>query len=186
MAKRQRLEVTVKDTIDFMYEMLIPNQNGIEFNASSLGITPSQVVSLLVDRNIIERTPVFSKNGRKFRYKWLATMAPTKVLYGSITQQLRDKQADHNKCCKANEKNAVKPEVKPIPEEDVKALEELKVKLDESAIDDGNERKNVSIVRGPLDWDVLDRIHLLWKQIKDLGGYIQDNELRVDVYVALK
>ena len=92
MATKQRLEVTVKETVDFMYDMLVQHPDGTMFTAYTLGKSASTVVSVLVQRGIIERKKIVSKNGMKFKYRWVATSAPTKVLYGSITQELRDKQ----------------------------------------------------------------------------------------------
>ena len=195
MSKKQRLEVTVKDTVDFMYEMLIQHPEGIEFNASSLGNTPTQVVSLLAKRNIIERTPLFSKYGRKFRYKWVATMAPTKVLYGSIAQELRALQSAYNKvyhekrqkqsCPVEEHKPEVKPDVKPIPEEDVKALEELKKTLEEPAIIHEGPltpigfRVNAPKVSLTTETPKLEiyGIDELWAEIKRRGCFIEDNKL---------
>ena len=99
--KRQRLEVTVKETIDFIYELAMANPDGVEIAAHSLGYTPSKVVSLLVERKTLERRTVSHAGGQKCVYKWIATMGPTKVFYGSITQELRDRMREKNKKYKA-------------------------------------------------------------------------------------
>ena len=168
MAKRQPLEVTVKETIDFMYEMLIQHPNGTEFNASTLGNTPSRIVSLLVERNIIERTTVFSKDGRKFRYKWVATMAPTKVLYGSIAQQLRDWQEARNKSYNAKKKDK---QVEPAKEEPILTTDEPRIEKDADTII--NELAEAA-KRNPLEIYGIDE---LWDELKRRGCYIEDNHL---------
>lgn len=124
--KKQRLEVTVKDTIDLIYEMTTANPEGIELAANSLGYTPSKVVSLLVERKTLERRTVSRANGLKCIYKWIATMAPTKVFYGSITQELRDRMREKNKKYKAKVEKSEKP-VEPAKDEPVVTMDEDRI-----------------------------------------------------------
>lgn len=96
MAKRTLtpLPKTVKETVDFIYEYLIVHPDGIQFTASSLGgSTQKRILSILVKRGIVERTYLLSgKTGRVCKYKWIATMPPTKTLYGSIVTEIRNEQ----------------------------------------------------------------------------------------------
>ena len=190
--KRQRLEVTVKETIDYMYALLADYPDGVVYSVHrSLGAQAGQIVTVLVKRGIINRTCIASENGNCYRYKWAADLPPTKVLYGSVAQELRDnwkKKAQNVKEKKAAKKVApveehepvVKQEPKPVPEEDVKALEELKEKLGEPE----QEEKFHYITDESVD--NCTRIMDLWDMIKLLGGYIEDNELRVRITVRLR
>ena len=85
------LPKTVKETVDFAYEMLIPHKDGIVFTTKKLGVNEARSFSTLVKRGIISKTPCARKEGRgcEYKYKWLAPMAPTKVLYGSIVEEIR-------------------------------------------------------------------------------------------------
>ena len=97
--KRKPLGVTVKETIDYMYALLADQPNGVVYPVNrSLGGTAGQIVAILVKRGIIEKKCVASGVGNSYRYKWLADSCPTKVLYGSVTQELRDAWKEmHNK-----------------------------------------------------------------------------------------
>lgn len=85
------LPKTVKETVDFAYEMLIPHPDGIVFTTAKLGFNETRIFSTLVKRGIISKTPCPRKEGRgcEYKYKWVAPMAPTKVIYGSIVEEIR-------------------------------------------------------------------------------------------------
>lgn len=87
--KKKPIKKTVKDTIDYAYEMLAGNQIGVELNVKGLGFNAARVCSILVKRGIIEKTKT---TGGKCIYKWVASMPPTNVLYGSIADQLAHEQ----------------------------------------------------------------------------------------------
>lgn len=86
------LAKTVKETIDFVYEYLAPHPDGIVMNAKSLGGVPRSIVTILVSRGILQKTYVnaVGRRGVECSYKWAATMSPTKTLYGSVTDELRN------------------------------------------------------------------------------------------------
>lgn len=86
------LAKTVKETIDFVYEYLAPHPDGIVMNAKSLGGVPRSIVTVLVSRGILQKTYVnaVGRRGVECSYKWAATMSPTKTLYGSVTDELRN------------------------------------------------------------------------------------------------
>lgn len=103
--------MTVKETVDFLYEYLIQHSDGVQFALDSLGgKTERTIATILVRRGIIERTnlsPLPGEHGRKCKYRWAATLAPTKTLYGSIVQEIRDAHRawpSHNNTAKS--KNA--------------------------------------------------------------------------------
>lgn len=103
----------VKETVDSVYEYLIPHAEGITMSAKEYGKRGARVCTKLVDRGIVEKKAL--GKGRGWRYKWVATMAPTKVLYGSIAQELYDEQRKYNETFKQKgkqhpvEENVEKP-----------------------------------------------------------------------------
>lgn len=108
----------VKETIDFAYEMLIQHQDGVVFSPSGLGFNEARVFAILYKRGIIERTCTARTKGpgHEYKYKWAANSAPTKVLYGSITDELRDidrKKRERKKARKQRQPD-VRDEVAPI------------------------------------------------------------------------
>jgi hypothetical protein len=107
----------VKEAVDYIYNYLIQSEDGVTFSASSLGKIGSRVCTVLVKRGIVEKTHASSaslgKRGALCKYKWVATMAPTKVLYGSITDEIADidkKYKDKSRKKKLLEKKAKKEE----------------------------------------------------------------------------
>lgn len=90
------LPKTVKEFVDFIYEYLIEHPEGLSFSMKTLteSRTQKRIASILVQRGIIERTsiPNIGKPGHSYRYKWVANMAPTKTLYGSIVTEIRNEQ----------------------------------------------------------------------------------------------
>jgi hypothetical protein len=84
----------VKETIDFAYEYLAPHPDGIAMSANELFGRRSDVVGILVKRGIISKKAysLSPKGGVGYKYKWEANMAPTKTLYASVTQEVRDTQ----------------------------------------------------------------------------------------------
>ena len=90
------LPKTVKEFVDFIYEYLIEHPDGLSFPMRSIveSRTQKRIASILCQRGIIEKTPVPSASGRgcSYKYKWVANMAPTKTLYGSIVTEIRNEQ----------------------------------------------------------------------------------------------
>lgn len=102
------LPKTVKETVDFIYEFLIVHPDGVQFSAGSLGgSTQKRILCILVKRGIVERTWLLTGGtGRVCKYKWIATMPPTKTLYGSIVTEIRDEQKawpSHKKSAKSKQ-----------------------------------------------------------------------------------
>ena len=188
MAKRQRLEVTVKETVDYMYALLADQPDGVVYSVNrSLGNQAGQIVTILVKRGIIGRTCIASGNGNCYRYRWSASSAPTKVLYGSVAQELRDKwkkKAQDVKEKKEAAKKArpveehepvVKQEPKQIPEEEIKALDELREKIEPRACDIPIiNNLGGAVPMNPLEIYGIDE---LWAEIKRRGCFIEDNQL---------
>lgn len=154
-AANRPLNLTVKETVDFVYEYLAPHPEGIEMNARSLGLTQCRVVTIMLKRGIVAKKAIRAtgRRGVVWIYKWVATMAPTKTLYGSIVDQLRDdgrRQHQNRKRGKAQ-----KPE-EPVQEPQV-SVEEPK-------------KEFVTTLDGFSSQE-------LWDELKKRGYSIEDNRL---------
>ena len=113
--KYQPLSKTVKETVDLVFELTTSNPDGYEMKAKELGNTGKLVVRILLQRGILERVRMKNKV-HAFLYKWAVASAPTKVLYGSITQELTDMIRKKNEKYNAKKKDAEwKDIVKEIP-----------------------------------------------------------------------
>lgn len=118
--KYQPLSKTVKEAVDLVFELTTSNPDGYEMKAKDLGRTGGSVVKILHQRGILERIRMKNRV-HAFLYKWVAASAPTKVLYGSITQELSDKVRKMNEKYNAKKKSAEKASVDVIAEETVPA-----------------------------------------------------------------
>lgn len=182
-SKRKPLAKTVKDTIDFVFEILTSNPGGYEMSAKELGTTRGKVVAILVERGILERN--HACNGKKSRYQWVAAMAPTKVLYGSVTQELADRNREEKKryygklkakTSAPNSDNdaeeAVQKAVDEDPSEKVQAEE---VETIASADHGGSGYYNDTLSSYTIEE--------LWREIKRRGGRIEGGQLAVTIYI---
>lgn len=130
--KTGKLMKIVKDTVDSVYDYLIPHTDGITMSANDYGKRGSRVCSELVKRGIIEKKGL--GHGKGWRYRWIATMAPTNVLYGSIAQKLYDEDRmyqDAHRKKKAAEKSKkvvvdTPPTEQPLPEPKREYVSDLK------------------------------------------------------------
>ena len=118
--KYQPLSKTVKETVDLVFELTTSNPDGYEMKAKDLGRTGQSVVKILHQRGILERIRMKNRV-HAFLYKWVAASAPTKVLYGSLTQELSDMARKMNEKYNAKKKSAEKASVDVIAEEPVPA-----------------------------------------------------------------
>ena len=165
MAKKQKLGVTVKETIDNLYSSLVQFPDGVVFSAKATGSTPSRIISILVSRGIVEMKHVYTKNGQKCRYRWAVDQKPTSVLYGSITQELRDKTTEYNR------KFYAKKKADKAKEEPILTPDEPRIEKDADTII--NELAEAA-KRNPLEIYGIDE---LWNEIKRRGCTIEDNHL---------
>lgn len=150
------LGVTVKETVDYIYNYLLPFPDGITMNAGHLGKNGSRVCTSLVNRGIITKT----KKGRQFKYKWVATMGPTRVLIGGITDELTGKNREYGKTHRDKTKK----------EKDMKQIETEREKQEAGVVLDNRSIQQYTIQE-------------LWDEIKRKGGYIKDNRLAVTTYI---
>jgi len=182
----QPLGVTVKETVDRVYDMLIQHPDGCEFSAKSLGGNKRRVVAILCQRGIVEKTRFYTKNGMRCKYKWAVASKPTKVLYGSITQELRDRQKQWNKTFaekKRGAKNVQSPAVTDElvghePESQANSLDNVDIihegpltpVIDQPVIN------NLALEKKPNPLEIFG-IDELWAEIKRRGCFIEDNQL---------
>ena len=154
-AVNRPLNLTVKETIDFVYEYLAAHPEGIEMSAKSLGLTQCRIVSLLIKRGIVQKNAISAKGRRGciWRYKWVAT------LYGSIVDQLRDdsrRQHQNRKRGKLQKTEA--------PIQEPKPQDTMQVSVDEP------KKEYVTTLDGFSAQE-------LWDELKKRGYTIEDNRL---------
>jgi hypothetical protein len=150
--EHKTLPQRVKEVTDFVYEYLAQQNDFVQLNArGTLGSHGAAILSNLIKRGIVEKktVPNNGKRGHACAYKWVATMAPTKTLYGSITDQLRDEK-----------KNRKKPKKSTSPAVNVVGMETITLPdyhLELSAIPDQE----------------------LWDELKRRGYFIVNNQLAI-------
>lgn len=143
------LSKTVKDTVDVVFELLTSNPGGYEMRAKDLGSVGRNVVRILVQRGIISRERMMGKT-HSFKYAWVASSAPTKVLYGSIAQELSDFFKSYNARYNAKKSPAVKETTEPVQEEVQEVVQdEVAVPVQEVT------NVNVKVLSDQEIWDVL-------------------------------
>ena len=148
----------VKKTVDTVYDYLIQHPDGITMSTAEYGKRGQRVCTKLVSRGIIEKQILGRAKG--CRYKWVASMAPTKVLYGSIAQELYH---EDRKYLETHMKKMKGMKVSPIEKpQEIQVVTELF-------------EKPVSPL-APFS------IQELWDEIKRKGGFIEDNKLAVTTY----
>ena len=150
----------VKETIDFVFELLSSNPDGCEMKASDLGFVGGMVVKILVGRGIVERTRMKNRY-HSFLYKWVATSAPTKVLYGSVAQELADRE--HNRYKKHYTPKRQPADTDPDKQEAVDVIDTTVV-----------EPEPEPVYATPLDGFSTQE---LWDEIKRRGFFIEGERL---------
>lgn len=153
--KYQPLSKTVKETVDLVFELTTSNPDGYEMKAKELGNTGKLVVRILHQRGILERIRMKNKV-HAFLYKWIATSAPTKVLYGSITQELTDISRKKNERYIAK-KSAVKNEIVADVIDDAPVQEEVQEPAQDTAVVQEAVDVDVNIFSDQALWDELKR-----------------------------
>jgi len=154
MSKRQKtLQQTVKETVDAVYHYLAPHPDGITMKANEFGNKGSRICTKLVNRGIISKQAL---GLHEFKYKWIAAMAPTNVLYGSISDEIRTEdrryQETFNKRAKSTKPSLAKAgDMLEIPIPPVPVIPEVK--------------------------DPVDEVREMWEKMKQMGVSIQNNQL---------
>ena len=179
---RKPLAKTVKETIDFVFEILTSNPGGYEMSARELGQTGRKVAAILVERGILERN--HACNGKKSRYQWVAAMAPTKVLYGSVTQELADRNREEKKryygklkaktSAPNSDNDAEEAVQKAVDEDHSEKVQAEEVETFEPEGQSGREYID------PLDAYTIEE---LWRAIKRRGGRIEGGQLAITTYL---
>lgn len=159
MDKKRALPIVVKDTIDFVYEMLINNPDGLQISFKDYGKIEKRIVSILIKRGIITKTPISTgRRGCAWKYKWIATMPPTKVLYGSVVDEYRDIQRAWKSS--SNEKKKDYLHATTEKKEDAVVLPVVELPQEE----------RINALDGFSDQE-------LWDELKKRGYSIEDNRL---------
>lgn len=146
--KTERMLPRIKQTVDAVYEYLIPHPDGCGMAAKDFGKTNSRIVTSLVNRKIIER---MNLGHGEYKYKWVATMCPTTTLYRSIALEI---QAESRKYYETHKKKVSAPKVEEAPAVVNELLEEKPV------------------AKSPLE-----EIQEMWERMKKLGATIENNQL---------
>ena len=166
----------IKRTVDEIYEHLIQHPDGITMSVrKERGLMGARIVSKLVGRGIIEKQ-MLGRGSDGCKYKWAATMAPTKVLYGSIAQELADEDRAYRdsykkKAAKKRETPVVQPGEEKLPDNPSNpSLVEIaqSIGTTDSQVEDA----------GSID-AVLSRFSLeeIWDYMKRRGVYVSDGVL---------
>ena len=92
----------VKDAIDFLFDAT-NKQGGFKGSVCNQSALFGKVTTILVRRGIIDKKRN-ETHKKGFSYMWAATMHPTKTLYQSVTQELRDKQREYDLKSRAKRK----------------------------------------------------------------------------------
>ena len=113
------IKQTVKDTIDYVYELLSTNPSGYELNVSGLGFNAACCCAILVKRGIISKERKYINGQLHVIYKWVANMPPSKVLYGSVSDELKSEQSKRKRRVappksNANDKESIAPAFTPV------------------------------------------------------------------------
>ena len=160
MKKRQHLQVTVKDIVDLVFELTTSTPGGHALKVQDFGSCGYVVVKVLVGRGILERIEnrTFPKT---YTYKWAVASAPTKVLYGSIAQEIRDYYKRKNELASARRNSMEKPK-------------KAEPKIEPETASEPIVETPVVTPTNPLaPFSIQD----LWDEIKRRGGTIDNNRL---------
>ena len=166
----------IKQTVDEIYEHLIQHPDGITMSVrKERGLMGARIVSKLVGRGIIKKQ-MLGRGSEGCKYKWSATMAPTKVLYGSIAQELADEDRAYRdsykkKAAKKRETPAVQPEEEKLPDN---PSDPSLVEIAQSIWTTDSQGQDA----GSID-DVLSRYSMeeIWGYMKRHGCFIRDGVL---------
>ena len=162
--EHKTLPQRVKEVTDFVYEYLAPHNDFVQMSARGiLGSNGAMILSNLVKRGIVEKKLLPNKKGCVYGYKWVATMAPTKTLYGSIADQLRDddkRRREAKKTTTSAAPVAVDPEMEVVNE----MFEKVTYHHNFSAVSDQE----------------------LWDELKRRGYFIVNNQLAISRLEYLK
>ena len=160
----------VKKVVDEIYEYLIQHPDGITMSVrKEYGASGAKICTELVSRNIVEKQLL--GRGKGCKYKWVASMAPTKVLYGSIAQKLYDDAKEYRDSYR-----------KSHPKKQVR---------EEAEIVSANSSANSSVILEPVPDEAMlvydnplekYETKVLWDEILRRGCYIKDGRLAQTVF----
>lgn len=144
--KMERALPRIKQTVDAVYEYLAPHPDGCGMAAKDFGRTNSRIITSLVSRKIIEKTNL----GRgEYKYKWVATMAPTPTLYRSIALEI---QTENQRYQVEYQRKKSSPKVEDCPAPVV--------------VSEPMETKSIA-----------DQVMEMWARMREMGVSIENNQL---------
>ncbi len=163
------MSVTVKDSIDLVFDLLTNNPDGYELNTKDFGYYGEKVIRILVGRGVISRR--FRGRGKTPLYKWESTQAPNKVFYGSVCQELQDiiqaKTARYTANKKARTERVHEKETPVEAEEGHEAEAETAQAVPE--------RDCIPLAKYS--------VTALWEELKRRGCFIKDGRLACVAYI---
>ena len=170
--KMERMLPRIKQTVDAVYEYLIPHPDGCGMAAKDFGKTNSRIITSLVTRKIIEKTNL---GKGEYKYKWVATMAPTSTLYRSIALEIQTENQRYQEEHKRKKSTVAQV---PTPKYDKKYPLSVVADLSESTpqppvvpvVNELLEEKPVA--KSPVE-----EIQEMWERMKKLGATIENNQL---------
>jgi len=162
----------IKQTVDAVYEYLIPHPDGCGMSAKDYGKKGGRVISSLVNRKIIERTNL---GHGEYKYKWVATMCPTTTLYRSIALEI---QAESRKYYETHKKKKSTEAQVPTPKYDKKyPLSVVADLLGSTPQPPVVPIVNELLEEKPVAKSPLEEIQEMWERMKQLGATIENNQL---------
>lgn len=159
----------VKEKVDFIYGIT----NGVDykegfhiFKDRFLG----ECVTALVKRGILSKTAFYGGGsiGRKYTFRWIATMEPTEILYINIYK-------DIDKAHKAKQERWKLAKRKQRQKEEMLKLGQSYNEKDckEEASREEREKKQITNIVTLNDFSD----EQLWKELKDRGYIVEDNRI---------
>ena len=165
--KMERMLPRVKQTVDDVYAYLIPHPDGCGMVAKDFGKTNARIISSLVHRKIIEKTNL----GRgEYKYKWIATMAPTPTLYRSITLEIQTKTQGYMEKYRGKQSSQNKPD-KTYP---LSVVADLLGSTPQPPV---VPVVNELLEEKPVEKSLVDEVREMWEKMKQMGVSIQNNQL---------
>ena len=179
--RTERMLPRIKQTVDSVYEYLIPHPDGCGMSAKDYGQKGARIITSLVNRKIIEKTNL----GRgEYKYKWVATMHPTTTLYRSIALEIQAEQRMYQERLK--EKKSTKVQEAPVSDDPAPKVAKPDKTYPLSVVSDllGSTPQppvvpvvNELLEEKPVEKSPLDEIKEMWERMKELGVTIENNQL---------
>ena len=90
-SRKQSFPAKIKERVDFIHGLTTEAEEGYRGSFTSYDTLMGDVVRELVKRGIVLKERDTTRTRCCYTYKWVATMSPTRALYGSVMNALRQK-----------------------------------------------------------------------------------------------